>query len=131
MFLASNKTKDSLTLYLAQQLVDTSTVVSMMIATRESVMTNYESRLIMEASSHEEADTVIIMYAVDAVDAADAGFRVHIYSQDTYDLLLALRRVSQLGSNAAMIMGTGERRHKVMLQPIYNEAALINRHVLT
>ena len=50
MFLASNETKDSLTLYLAQQLVDTSTVVNMMTATRESVMTNYESHLTVEAS---------------------------------------------------------------------------------
>ena len=96
--------------------------------------TNYESRLTVEASSHEEADTVIIMHAV---DAADAGFGVHIYSQDTNVLLLALRRVSQVGSSVALIMGTGERRHKVMFQPIYDElgpqkaVALINWHVLT
>ena len=69
---------DSLMLYFAQQLVDTSTVVNTMTAIWESIMTNYESRLTVEASSHEEADTVIILHTG---DAAHSGSRVHIYSQ--------------------------------------------------
>ena len=65
------------------------------------------------------------------------GFVVHIYSQDTDVLLLALCRVPELVSKTALIIGSGERRHKVMLKPIYEKlgseksAALINWHSLT
>jgi len=51
-----------------------------------------------------------------AAEVARSGFVVHIYSQDTDVLLLALRRVPELGSKAALIMGSGEHHHKVMLK---------------
>jgi len=72
-----------------------------------------------------------------AAEVARSGFVVHIYSQDTDVLLLALRTVPELGSKAALIIGSGERCHKVMLKPIYEKfgpeksAALINWHSLT
>ena len=59
------------------------------------------------------------------------------YSQGTDVLLLALNRVPELGSKVALIMGSGECRHKVMLKTIYEKlgpeksAALINWHSLT
>ena len=62
---------------------------------------------------------------------------MHIYSQDTDVLLLALCRVPELVSKTALIIGSGERCHKVMLKPIYEKfgpeksAALINWHSLT
>jgi len=62
---------------------------------------------------------------------------VHIYSQDTDVLLLALYRVPELSSKAALIIGSGEHHHKVILKPIYEKlgpeksAALINWHSLT
>lgn len=68
-------------------------------------------------STQEEADTLLILHAM---DSHRAGFTVHIYSQDTYVLLLALRRVPELGSKAAMLMGTHEKRRLIKLQPIYN-----------
>ena len=46
------------------------------------------------ASIHEEADTLMIHHAV---EAASNGMNVHIYSQDTDVLLLALQRTSLLG----------------------------------
>jgi len=72
-----------------------------------------------------------------AAEVARSGFVVHIYSQDTDVLLLALRTVPELGSKAALIIGSGQRRHKIMLKPIYEKlgpeksAALINWHSLT
>ena len=98
MFLASNDTKNSLTLYMAQKLIDRSTA--------ENVVT---------------------------VTCSD----LHLYSPDTDVLLLALRRVPQLGTNPAVIMGTGERRQRVMLRPMYDQlgadkaSALVNWHALT
>ena len=55
-----------------------------------------------------------------ACEAAKAGCTVHIYSLDTDVLVLALKRVPQLGKNVAMVMGTGDRRRLIMLEPIYN-----------
>jgi len=72
-----------------------------------------------------------------AVEVAASGATVHVYTQDTDVLLLALRRVPQLGRNSALIMGTGECLRTVLLQPIYDAleptkaAALINWHALT
>jgi len=60
-----------------------------------------------------------------------------LYSQDTDVLLMALRRVQDLGSKAALIMGSGQRRHKLMLKPIYEtlgpekSVALITWHSLS
>ncbi|KAG0711912.1 hypothetical protein GWK47_019569 [Chionoecetes opilio] len=132
-FLASNATKDSLTLYLAHQLIERSTV-NMVTVTRKSVMVNYDCQVSTGVSTQEEADTLMILHAV---EVAAAGAIVHIYTQDTDVLLLALRRVPQLGRNSVLIMGTGDRRRTVLLQPIYDAlgpskaAALINWHALT
>ena len=133
MFLASSSTKDLLTLYLSHQLIRYSTV-KVMTATRQEVKTNYECETMTGVSTQEEADTLIIYHAV---EVTSNGMNVHIYSQDTDVLLLALRRTPLLGNHSALIMGTSERRRKVFLQPIYDKlgpeksAALINWHALT
>ena len=133
-FLSSNSTKDSLTMYLAQQLIDGSTLNNLVTVTCRGVMTNSNCSVMTGVSTQEEADTLMIMHAV---EVAKTGLRIHIYSQDTDVLLLALRRVQQLGTEPAIIMGTKERRRKVHLQPIYDKlgpdkaAALINWHALT
>ena len=67
-----------------------------MTATRLSVMTNYYDNLyITGVSAQEEAATLMVLHAVDV--ATSIQDVVHIYSQDTDVLLLALRRVPQLG----------------------------------
>ena len=67
-----------------------------MTATRLSVMTNYYDNLhITGVSTQEEAATLMVLHAVDV--ATSTQDVVHIYSQDTDVLLLALRRVPQLG----------------------------------
>ena len=66
-----------------------------MTATRLSVMTNYYDNLhITGVSTQEEAATLMVLHAVDVATATQDV--VHIYSQDTDVLLLALRRVPQL-----------------------------------
>ena len=113
-FLASSSTKDSLTLYLSNQLIRYSAVI-VMAATIHEVITNYECETMPCGSTHEEADTLMIHHAV---EVASNGMNVHIYSQDTDVLLLALRRTPRLGDCSAVIMGTSERRRKVILHPI-------------
>jgi len=134
LFLSSNATKDSLTLYLAQQLINQSSIENLVTVTRSSVMKNSEVHVRTGVSTQEEADTIMVLHAV---EVAIAGLDVHIYSQDTDVLLLALRRVPLLGTKPAMIMGTSEHRRKVMMKPIYDAlgadkaSALINWHALT
>ena len=77
-------------------------------------------------STQEEADTLMIHHAVE--DASN-GMNVHIYSQDTDVLLLALRRTPLLGDCSAAIMGTSERRRKVFLQPIYEKLGRRNQEL--
>ncbi|CAM1307414.1 Uncharacterised protein r2_g1730 [Pycnogonum litorale] len=134
LFLSSNATKDSLTLYIAQQLINQSSIENLVTVTRSSVMKNSEVHVCTGVSTQEEADTIMLLHAV---EVAIAGLDVHIYSQDTDVLLLALRRVPLLGTKPSMIMGTSEHRRKVMLKPIYDAlgadkaSALINWHALT
>ena len=67
-----------------------------MTATRLSVMTNYYDNLhITGVSTQEEAATLMVLHAVDV--ATSTQDVVHIYLQDTDVLLLAIRRVPQLG----------------------------------
>ena len=117
-FLSTNNTKDSLTLYIAQQLIDQSNADNLVTVTCMNVMTNAGSHVATGVSSQEEADTIMVLHAV---EVAANGFDVHIYTQDTNVLLLALRRVPKLGTNPAIIMGTGDRRRNVMLKPIYDK----------
>src|SRR6266536_586131 len=97
-------------------------------------MANYDCYVATGVSTQEEADIIMILHAVEIASAAG---NVHIYKQDIDVLLLALRRVPQLGKNSALIMGTTEHRRTVLLQPIYDalgpekSAALINWHAVT
>ena len=103
LFLSSNATKDSLTLYLAQQLINQSSIQKLVTVTRSSVMKNSDVYVSTGVSTQEEADTIMVLHAV---EVARSRLDVHIYSQDTDVLLLTLRRVPILGKQAALIMGT-------------------------
>ncbi len=98
------------------------------------VLSNKRVDVAPGVSSQEEADTLMILHAV---EARELGYTVHIYTQDTDVLLLALRRNDQLGDNAGVLMGTSDRRRLISLQPIYdclgpNKAnALCKWHALT
>ena len=79
MFLASSATKDSLTLYLAKKLVDNSDV-NIIAVTHRNVMVNYNCHVATNVSTQEEADKLMILYAIHIVAS---GGTVHIYTQDT------------------------------------------------
>ena len=46
---------------------------------------------------------------------------VHIMTQDTDIMVFALRRLTVLGLQTTMLMGTGDNRGKILLKPIYEE----------
>ena len=62
-------------------------------------------------SSQEEADTKIILHALDA--ATHGATEINIHLPDTDVLLLALRRYPELCNDVNFITGTG-RQHRVI-----------------
>jgi len=103
-------------------------MVNIVTVTQKSVMVNYDCNVATNVSTQEKANMLMILHALEIEASGDT---VHIYTQDTDVLLLALRRVPQLCRHAALIMGTGDHCHAVLLQPIYDALALINWHALT
>ena len=85
-------------------------------------------------STQEEADTLIMLHAADIFKAEK---NVHIMSQGTYFMVFALRRLTVLGLQTTMLVGTGDNRGKILLKPIYvrlrtsKAAALSGFHCLT
>ena len=59
-------------------------------------------------SNQEEADTKIILHALDAT--TDGVTELHIHSQDTDVLVLAIRRYPELCVNTSFVKGRGESR---------------------
>ena len=56
-------------------------------------------------SDHEEADTTIILHALDAT--ADGATDLTIHSPDTDVLVLAIRRSSEMRVNTSFVTGIG------------------------
>ena len=132
-FLSNIGTKDSLTIYLAEKALKIN--IPLVTVTQLHVHCN---QTIFEptttVSSQEEADTVILLHAA---ELGAAGKTVHIMTQDTDELVLALRRLSFIGPKVSLIMGTGEYRRLMLLKSIYDQlgaskaVALAGFHCLT
>ena len=132
-FMANNETKDSLTVYLADKVLQLKYPV--VTVTRQHVRSNMDDiQPSTGVSTQEEADTLIILHAAEIFAA---GKNVHIMTQDTDVLVLALQRLTVLGPQTTMLMGTGDKRRKVSLKPIYDRlgtskaAALPGFHCIT
>ena len=133
-FFNSNKTKDLLTLYLAQYLIENCKCIVTTV-TRLGVHTNDQSLNIIPLHSEQvEADTMLIFYAA---EVHKIGQSIHIYSPDTDVLVLALSSMPALGNDAGIIMGTGTNRRLIKIYPIYQALgenrvqALIGFHALS
>ena len=67
------------------------------------------------ASNHEEADTKLLLYAVDATISGATS--IEIMSPDTDVFVLSLRRFPQLSQNTTFVTGKGEQLRKIALRP--------------
>ncbi|MES9880361.1 MAG: hypothetical protein ABW185_05705, partial [Sedimenticola sp.] len=117
-FISNTKTKQSLTIYLAEKLLDRykDDDTPVVVSTSNGIQSN---KLTVEhlRSSQEEADTILIMHAIDAVKREK---KVDIVSPDTDVFILAVSRYPVLGKDPRVITGTGTKRRRVYLQHIYN-----------
>ena len=68
------------------------------------------------ASNHEEADTKLLLHAVDATISGATS--LEIMSPDTDVFVLSLRRFPQLCQNTTFVTGRGEHLRKIALRPI-------------
>ena len=59
----------------------------------------------------------MILYAV---ALGGLGIPAYIYSSDTDVLVLALRKVLELGAESLVSTGTGDKRCHIKLKPIYD-----------
>ena len=65
----------------------------------------------------EYADTKLIMYALDA--SANSVTTLEIHWLDTDVFVLSLRRYPELCQNTYFVTGTGQRRRRISLMPIF------------
>ena len=115
-FLASSETKDSLTFYLADKVLQLK--IPIVSVTCQQVQTNVKDQLpLTKVSTHEEADTLMILHAA---ELSGKQKNVHIMMQDTDVMVLALCRFPHLGPPSTMIIGTGEHHRKIPLKPVYD-----------
>ena len=70
------------------------------------------------SSDQEEADTKLILHALDANNAGATNLQIH--SPDTDVLVRALRRYPQLCENTIFVTGAAQRRRMIPLKLIYD-----------
>ena len=127
--LSHTNTKDELTVYLAAHVIEhgRETGKSYVVVSRDTV--NASGMDVNHLQSiQEEADTKIILHAVDA--ASRGAKTLHIYSLDTDVLVLCLHRFRDLPDDTHFIIGTGQRKRSIKLLPIYEALGADTANVL-
>lgn len=116
--LAHTKTKDNITTYLAEKMTKhgQKNRKHVVVAWRDQAKGTHRDVTHL-ASTQEEADTKIILHAVDAT--ANGATSVRIHSPDTDVLVLAIRRFPSFCRDTSFVTGTGEHRRVIQLEPIY------------
>ena len=74
------------------------------------------------ANNHKEADTKLLLHAVDAKISGVTS--IEIMSPDTDVFVLSLRRFSQLCQNTTFVTGRGEHLRKIALRPTVDALGL-------
>ena len=132
--MASNTSKDSLTLYLADKLITNCTKPVVTVTRRDILSNTPDLEFSTDCSTQEEADTLMILHGL---ELANTGIEVDFYTQDTDWWVLLLKRLPDIGLNTRILTGTSDSRRAVALKPIYTKLgssvplALPGFHALT
>lgn len=134
--LSTNKTKMELTCYLAEKLMEKALAIEKRIVVAWGPHCRAtDLRTDHLESIQEEADTKLLLHAVDATQLGASSIAIHLPDTDVF--ILALRRYPVRCSNTSFVTGTGQRRCVIPLQPIYEKlgplraAALPGLHALS
>ena len=116
--LSDVKTKMELTSYLAEKMLEKAHAQEkhMVVAWGSECGATHRNMSHLQ-SDQEEADTKLLLHAVDATTCGASSITIH--SPDTDVFVLALRRYPELCKDTNFVTGTGERRRIVPLKPIY------------
>ncbi|XP_032229946.2 uncharacterized protein LOC5505744 [Nematostella vectensis] len=111
------KTKSELTEYLAVKLLEKGKGAGMnvVVAWGTRCQATHRDMAHLE-SNHEEADTKLLLHAVDATSFGATS--IEIVSPDTGVFVLSLRRYSLLCEDTSFVTGRGGRHRKIKLCPI-------------
>ena len=91
----------------------------------------------LKIHSHEEADTLLVLHALDVSNCGRKVDSLHIFSPDTDVFLLLVNRYSQLCPNTVFVTGRGLLRREIQLKNIYDSIgkdkadALLGFHAFT
>ena len=110
-------TKKELTEYFAQRTIEIAqrigrNVVLSWACKCEGTMRN----VTYPKSNQEEADTKIILHALDATTNRATEIKIHLPDTDVF--ILALRQFPQLCQNTLFVTGKGDDHHEIQLKPI-------------
>ena len=115
--LSHTKTKMDLTIYLGQKIKEYADGSGkQLVVTWGSVCKATHKEVGHLQSKQEEADTEMILYALDAT--ANGATQLQIHSPDTDVSVLALRRYPKLCENTLFVTGKGQHHRIIELKPI-------------
>ena len=103
------------------------------VAWRQHVYSSFD--LCCHASSHEEANTMIIFHAIKTKERGATQLDVH--SPDTDVFILLIRKYLQLPKETSFVTGRGTQQRRIQIKKIYDElgparaAALPGLHAFT
>ena len=108
------KTKDELTVYLSKKLLDQGNIsqTSIVVAYRDICESNFRDTTNLH-SNQEEADTKVILHAVEAV--VSRATHIDINCDDTDVLVLALRRAMMMTPKTRFVS-----KHFIHFDTLYN-----------
>ena len=117
--LAHVSTKDELTQYLSNKILEKGLQngVRIVVAWSSRCKATHKDMVYLD-SDQEEADTKMLLHAVDAT--ASGAKSIEIHSPDTDVFVLALRRYPELCEDTSFVTGRGQRYRKIKLRPIVN-----------
>lgn len=128
-FLSHVKTKKELTNYLANRILEKSLEIGRNVVVAWGCECRATHRNMSHlASSHEEADTKLLLHAVEVTHKGAS--KINIHSPDTDVFVLALRRYPELCADTNFVTGKGELYRTVPLLPIYEALGPIKASAL-
>ena len=133
--LSHEGTKDELTMFFSEKIMHMAmkTDQQYVVAWQQHVDSSFD--LCCHASSHEEADTKIIFHAIKTKERG--ATQLDVYSPDTDDFILLIRRYPQLPKETSFVTGRGRQQRRIQIKKIYDElgparaAALPGLHAFT
>lgn len=115
--LSHSKTKHELTIYLGEKLLTAAAENrrNVVVASGSHCQGTHRDMSYLD-SNQEEADTKLLLHALDAT--ASGATTLQIHSPDTDVFVLALRRYPDLCQDTSFVTGTGQNHRVIPLRPI-------------